>query len=234
MTHYPGDVSVLSPLYLNLVTLAPGEALFLPAGELHAYLEGTALEIMANSDNVLRGGLTPKHVDVPELLATLAFEGHGPEVLEPVDSGPGERVYRTPAREFELGLLEVTAEAPVHPEPGARRRDPARPRRERRSCSPAARRPPWARAARSSSPPPSTRTPSRATAASAAPASRPRASSLPAPQPRPGTRPPWRPSTSSRPAPACTCPDAAPRGPSRRGSARPPSSSRPSPRGAAG
>jgi len=118
MTHYPGDVSVLSPLYLNLVTLAPGEALFLPAGELHAYLEGTALEIMANSDNVLRGGLTPKHVDVPELLATLVFEGHGPEVLEPVDSGPGERVYRTPAREFELGLLEVTARRPFTPSPG--------------------------------------------------------------------------------------------------------------------
>ena len=56
-------MGALAPLYLNLVTLAPGEALFLPAGELHAYLEGTALEIMANSDNVLRGGLTPKHVD---------------------------------------------------------------------------------------------------------------------------------------------------------------------------
>jgi len=118
MTHYPGDVSVLSPLYLNLVTLAPGEALFLPAGELHAYLEGTALEIMANSDNVLRGGLTPKHVDVPELLATLVFEGRDPEVLKPVDSGPGERVYRTPAREFELGLLEVTAARPFTPSPG--------------------------------------------------------------------------------------------------------------------
>ena len=178
MTHYPGDVSVLSPLYLNLVTLAPGEALFLPAGELHAYLEGTALEIMANSDNVLRGGLTPKHVDVPELLATLVFEGHGPEVLKPVDSGPGERVYRTPAREFELGLLEVARRAPVHAEPGARRRDPARPRGRDEDRSPAARRPRSARAARSSSPPPSTRTPSRATAASAAPASRPRASSL--------------------------------------------------------
>jgi mannose-6-phosphate isomerase len=118
MTHYPGDVSVLSPLYLNLVTLAPGDALFLPAGELHAYLEGTALEIMANSDNVLRGGLTPKHVDVPELLATLVFEGREAEVLKPVDSGPGQRAYRTPAREFELGLLEVGPDRPFKPSPG--------------------------------------------------------------------------------------------------------------------
>ena len=63
MERHPGDVGALAPLYHNLVTLAPGQAFFLPAGELHAYLEGTALEIMANSDNVLRGGLTPKHVD---------------------------------------------------------------------------------------------------------------------------------------------------------------------------
>jgi mannose-6-phosphate isomerase len=118
MTHYPGDVSVLSPLYLNLLTLSAGDALFLPAGELHAYLEGTALEIMANSDNVLRGGLTPKHVDVPELLATLVFEGRAPEVLKPVEAGPGEKAYRTPAREFELGFLDVTATRPFAPSPG--------------------------------------------------------------------------------------------------------------------
>ncbi len=118
MTHYPADVSALAPLYLNVLTLAPGDALFLPAGELHAYLEGTAIEIMANSDNVLRGGLTPKHVDVPELLATLVFEGRAPEVLKPVESGPGERVYRTPAREFELGLLDVAADRPFTPSPG--------------------------------------------------------------------------------------------------------------------
>jgi len=109
---YPDDAGVLAPLYLNLLTLAPGEALFLPAGELHAYLEGSALEIMANSDNVLRGGLTPKHVDVPELLATLVFEPRPPEVLLAERSGPGERVYRTPAREFELALVEVAAGRP--------------------------------------------------------------------------------------------------------------------------
>jgi mannose-6-phosphate isomerase len=118
MKHYPGDVSALAPLYLNVITLAPGEALFLPAGELHAYLEGTALEIMANSDNVLRGGLTPKHVDVPELLATLAFQGGPPEVLRTAASGPGEQVYRTPAREFELGFLSVEPDGPFTPSPG--------------------------------------------------------------------------------------------------------------------
>jgi mannose-6-phosphate isomerase len=118
MARYPADVSVLCPLYLNVVTLDPGDALYLPARELHAYLEGTAIEIMANSDNVLRGGLTQKHVDLPELLATLVFEGRVPQVLRPVASGPGERVYRTPAREFELGLLEVAAERPFTPSPG--------------------------------------------------------------------------------------------------------------------
>lgn len=118
MTRYPSDVSVLSPLYLNLVTLGPGEALHLPAGELHAYLEGTAIEVMANSDNVLRGGLTPKHVDVPELLATLVFEGRPPAVLKGEERDPGERVYPTPAREFELSLLEVAPARPFAPHPG--------------------------------------------------------------------------------------------------------------------
>jgi len=109
---HPGDMGVLAPLYLNLVRLAPGEALFLAAGELHAYLEGTALEIMANSDNVLRGGLTPKHVDVQELLATLVFDAQELLVLKPEDTGPGEASFKTPAREFELGLLEIAPGCP--------------------------------------------------------------------------------------------------------------------------
>jgi mannose-6-phosphate isomerase len=112
MDAHPGDVGALAPLYLNLVTLVPGQALFLPAGELHAYLEGTALEIMANSDNVLRGGLTPKHVDVQELLATLVFDAHAPELLQAEECGPGESSFRTPAREFELGFLEVGPDRP--------------------------------------------------------------------------------------------------------------------------
>jgi mannose-6-phosphate isomerase len=109
---HPGDMGVLAPLYLNLVTLGPGEALFLPSGELHTYLGGTALEIMANSDNVLRGGLTPKHVDVQELLATLVFDAHPPELLHAQESGPGEASFRSPAREFELGFVDVTPARP--------------------------------------------------------------------------------------------------------------------------
>jgi mannose-6-phosphate isomerase len=107
LASHPGDVSALAPLYLNLISLAPGEGLFLAAGELHAYLEGTALEIMANSDNVLRGGLTPKHIDVQELLAVLVFDPQPPAPLKPQSDAPGEWSFKTPAREFELGLIDV-------------------------------------------------------------------------------------------------------------------------------
>ncbi|MCS4531399.1 mannose-6-phosphate isomerase, class I [Corynebacterium sp. ES2730-CONJ] len=72
--HYPGDVGVLGGLLLNYLVLQPGEAIFLDAGNLHAYCRGMGVEIMANSDNVLRGGLTSKHVDVPELVKVLRFE----------------------------------------------------------------------------------------------------------------------------------------------------------------
>lgn len=102
---YPGDVGVVGALLLNLVTLEDGDALYLPAGNLHAYLEGVGVEVMANSDNVLRGGLTPKHVDVKELLKVLDF-GDGPaRVLRP--SGSPEAVYETPAPEFRLSRLDV-------------------------------------------------------------------------------------------------------------------------------
>jgi mannose-6-phosphate isomerase len=109
---YPGDVGVLAPLLLNLVVLEPEDALFLPAGELHAYLEGTAVEVMSSSDNVLRGGLTPKHVDVAELLAVGVFEPSPPNVLRPVATSANERVYPTPAEEFELSLLRIAPDAP--------------------------------------------------------------------------------------------------------------------------
>jgi len=104
---YPGDAGVLAPLMLNLVQLAPGEALFLPAGELHAYLEGVGIELMANSDNVLRGGLTPKHVDLPELLRVLTFAERKIEVLRPVPAGPCEGRYASRAEEFQLAVLSV-------------------------------------------------------------------------------------------------------------------------------
>lgn len=104
---YPSDIGVLAPLLLNVVELAPGEAMFLAAGELHSYLEGVGIEIMANSDNVLRGGLTAKHVDVAELLRTLAFRAGPVERLRRRTVAAGEGCYETPAEEFALGVLEV-------------------------------------------------------------------------------------------------------------------------------
>ena len=104
---YPGDIGVLAPLYLNVVELAPGEALFQDAGTLHAYLDGLGVELMANSDNVLRGGCTVKHVDVPELLKTLDFSAHMVHILRPEPVGNGEGRYLTPAPEFALSVLDI-------------------------------------------------------------------------------------------------------------------------------
>ncbi len=103
---YPGDIGIVSALLLNLVQLAPGEAIYLPAGNLHAYLSGMGMEIMANSDNVLRGGLTPKHVDAPELLRVLDFSSGPPTVLQGELRGSA-RVYQTPSAEFELQSFRI-------------------------------------------------------------------------------------------------------------------------------
>ncbi|KLO33609.1 mannose-6-phosphate isomerase, class I [Mycobacterium haemophilum] len=108
---YPGDAGVLASLLLNRISLAPGEAIFLPAGNLHAYLRGVGVEVMANSDNVLRGGLTPKHVDVPELLRVLDFNPTPEEALRPPTHCEGFAVvYETPTDEFEVALLELDGE----------------------------------------------------------------------------------------------------------------------------
>jgi len=73
MRDYPGDIGILAPLFLHCITLAPGEAMFLRAGTLHAYVHGTAVEVMACSDNVLRAGLTPKKINLPELVKCTVF-----------------------------------------------------------------------------------------------------------------------------------------------------------------
>ncbi|MFD9195189.1 mannose-6-phosphate isomerase, class I [Streptomyces phaeochromogenes] len=112
--HYPGDPGVIAAMLLNHVRLQPGEALFLGAGVPHAYLNGLGVEIMANSDNVLRCGLTPKHVDVPELLRIVRFEASDPGVLRPEASPDGEEVYETPIDEFRLSRYALVAGAPVH------------------------------------------------------------------------------------------------------------------------
>jgi mannose-6-phosphate isomerase len=96
---YPGDPAVIAPLYLNVFRLEPGEAIFLEAGVLHAYIHGFGVELMANSDNVLRGGLTPKHVDAPELMKILDFKPFKPQVIAPNASCFS---YPVPCEEFAL------------------------------------------------------------------------------------------------------------------------------------
>jgi mannose-6-phosphate isomerase len=109
---HPGDLGIVASLLLRYVVLRPGEAIFMPAGGPHAYLRGTGVELLANSDNVVRAGLTPKHVDVPELLK-LTDPAAGVPVIEPRPLGGGVTVYDSPAPEFrlyraELGAGEVT------------------------------------------------------------------------------------------------------------------------------
>lgn len=109
------DLKTIDALYgiadiylLNLIHLNPGEAIFLPAGELHSYLCGTGVEIMANSDNVLRGGLTHKYIDIDELVNILTFESGALEIINPEKISEKEERYKTPAEEFELSVIELS------------------------------------------------------------------------------------------------------------------------------
>ncbi|TYB34951.1 mannose-6-phosphate isomerase, class I [Micromonospora sp. AP08] len=109
---YPADPGVVVALLLHHVRLAPGEAIWMPAGNLHAYLRGTGVEIMAASDNVLRGGLTPKRVDVDELLRVLRFEVLDEPVVRPEQVAPGVVTWLVPVDDFALHRVEVTAGRP--------------------------------------------------------------------------------------------------------------------------
>jgi mannose-6-phosphate isomerase len=106
--HFPGDPGVLASMLLHHVRLSPGEALYLSAGVPHAYLRGLGVELMSTSDNVLRCGLTPKHVDVPELLRVVRFASCGSEVLRPRVLPDGEELYETPVDEFRLSRHRLT------------------------------------------------------------------------------------------------------------------------------
>lgn len=106
---YPADPGVAVSLLLNTVRLDPGQALFLAPGNLHSYLHGVALEIMANSDNVLRGGLTQKHIDVPEFLAVVDFRALPLPLITPEESDSGEHLFVAPTPEFQLSVTRVTA-----------------------------------------------------------------------------------------------------------------------------
>ena len=104
---YPADPGIVVALLMNLVELRRGEAIFVPAGVLHAYVAGLGVEIMAASDNVLRGGLTPKHIDVTELLALVDFRPAEPPFLRPVATGENAEVFAPGIADFALGRFEV-------------------------------------------------------------------------------------------------------------------------------
>jgi mannose-6-phosphate isomerase len=106
---FPGDPGIAISLLMHTVTLTPGQALYLPAGNIHAYLEGLGIEVMASSDNVLRGGLTPKHVDVPELLKVLDFRPLPVPYLEPSWPQPGVAVFRPDVPDFVLTVVSPDA-----------------------------------------------------------------------------------------------------------------------------
>jgi mannose-6-phosphate isomerase len=110
---YPGDPGIVVSLLLHEVVLERGEAIFLPAGNIHAYLYGVGIELMEASDNVLRGGLTPKHIDVPELLAVLDTTPHGVPWLRPEVPVPGVRIFRPEGVGFELVEVEGDALVPL-------------------------------------------------------------------------------------------------------------------------
>jgi mannose-6-phosphate isomerase len=116
---HPGDLGIVASLLLRHAVLRPGEAVFLPAGGLHAYLHGTGVELLANSDNVVRAGLTAKHIDIPELLK-LTDPTVAVPVIEPRAIGAGVSVYDSPAPEFRLYRAELgPGEVPL-PGTGAR------------------------------------------------------------------------------------------------------------------
>ncbi|MBG0738283.1 mannose-6-phosphate isomerase, class I [Paeniglutamicibacter antarcticus] len=114
-SNYPGDAGVLLSLLLNRVSLRPGEAIYLPPGNIHAYLEGLGVEVMASSDNVLRGGLTPKHVDVPELMKTVEFRALPVPLIAAGSTELGQEIWQPPFREFQLQRAILEPDGPPIP-----------------------------------------------------------------------------------------------------------------------
>ncbi len=117
--HHPGDLGVVAMLLMRHAVLAPGQAVFMPAGGLHSYLRGTGVEVLANSDNVVRAGLTGKHVDVRELLKLLDPAVTVP-ILAPILLGEGVSWFDTPAPEFRLFAADLAERAIILPGAGPR------------------------------------------------------------------------------------------------------------------
>lgn len=105
---YPDDIGALAPALMNTFRMEQGQALFLTAGVLHSYLEGTGIELMANSDNVVRGGLTPKHIDIPELFKVVSFDAHEVRLVPTEARIQTETSYITPAAEFALSAIHLS------------------------------------------------------------------------------------------------------------------------------
>lgn len=106
---YPGDIGVVSPLFLNLLHLNPGQAVYLAPGIVHAYLRGFGIELMSNSDNVARGGLSIRHVDVPEFMRILRYNENPVEPINPREMTKGTEVYDTPAADFRLYRIRLNS-----------------------------------------------------------------------------------------------------------------------------
>ncbi|MDR1470164.1 MAG: mannose-6-phosphate isomerase, class I [Spirochaetaceae bacterium] len=109
-TYFPGDPSVIAPLYLNVIELSPGEAVYIPAGILHSYVRGFGVELMSPSNNVLRGGLTRKSIDTGELLTILEPRAFKPDVLKPVPINETYASYLTPVKEWTLSVIHQADE----------------------------------------------------------------------------------------------------------------------------
>ena len=109
----PGDPGILAPLFLNLTELKPGDAMYIPAGVPHAYIYGMGIEVMADSDNVLRGGLTAKHIDRKELLKILDYSEYRPKIIKAADTDSQAHVFSYPKQyeEFSLHVLKSQGEA---------------------------------------------------------------------------------------------------------------------------
>ena len=108
LTQFPDDTGALVAIMLNEVSLEPGEAIYLPAGNIHAYLSGLGIEVMAASDNVLRSGLTPKHVDVPEVLKLADFSELAEPKVKPKKLAEGLLEYPVECKEFRIYKAEVS------------------------------------------------------------------------------------------------------------------------------
>jgi len=117
-SEFPGDPGVVASLLLNPVSLREGESVFVPTGGVHALLHGLAVELQASSDNVLRAGLTSKHVDVPALLSTVDYVAAPPIRLAPETFHGSTRVFYAPVDDFELSVTSLEEPGPAQPVPG--------------------------------------------------------------------------------------------------------------------